>query len=199
GLFTYLGPASVQQPAKLGPVHTQRLFGHRVPPCVGPWGPTVGEGVGEVGQRRRGWWVSPRGRLVDPCRQVAEAIKGRCRATVVRPAPCARFVPVRGRQSPNDGHRAHGGGGMAARGHEDRDVRVLVVGWFSFLDGEATAGDVEAAETVCTELDAAGITHETAWSPNFRPEGLDLDEAEERDYSDLVFVCGPLSGPQVQD
>ncbi|HIY41350.1 MAG TPA: polysaccharide pyruvyl transferase family protein [Candidatus Nocardiopsis merdipullorum] len=88
---------------------------------------------------------------------------------------------------------------MAARGHEDRNVRVLVVGWFSFLDGEATAGDVGAAETVCTELDAAGITHETAWSPNFRPEGLDLDEAEERDYSDLVFVCGPLSGPQVQD
>lgn len=77
-------------------------------------------------------------------------------------------------------------------------ARVLVVGWFSFVDGEATAGDVGAAEAVCAELDAAGFTHETAWSPRFRPEGLSLDEARERGHTDLVFVCGPVSGPQIR-
>lgn len=80
----------------------------------------------------------------------------------------------------------------------DGQARVLVVGWFSFVDGEATAGDVGAAEAVCAELAAAGISHETAWSPHFRPEGLSLGEAEERGHTDLVFVCGPVSGHQVR-
>lgn len=77
--------------------------------------------------------------------------------------------------------------------------RVLVTGWFSFLHGEATAGDVGAAETVCARLGAAGIPHDVAWSPVFRPEGMDLEEAEGRDYSDLVFVCGPAGGEQIRD
>lgn len=78
-------------------------------------------------------------------------------------------------------------------------MRVLVTGWFSFLHGEATAGDVGAAETVCAALRSAGIPHDVAWSPVFRPEGLDLDEAQGRDYSDLVFVCGPLGGEQPRE
>lgn len=88
---------------------------------------------------------------------------------------------------------------MDGRERGNLNTRVLVVGWFSFLDGEATAGDVGAAETVCAELTSAGITHETAWSPNFRPGGPSLDEVEARDYSDLVFVCGPVSGRQIRD
>nr|WP_152498635.1 polysaccharide pyruvyl transferase family protein [Nocardiopsis prasina] len=77
--------------------------------------------------------------------------------------------------------------------------RVLVAGWFSFLHGEATAGDVGAAEAVGATLRSAGIRYEVAWSPVFRPDGLTLDEAEKRDYSDLVFVCGPVGGEQVRD
>lgn len=77
--------------------------------------------------------------------------------------------------------------------------RVLVTGWFSFRHGEATAGDVGAAETVGVALRSAGIPHDVAWSPVFRPQGLDLQEAEERDYSTLVFVCGPVAGEQVRD
>lgn len=66
--------------------------------------------------------------------------------------------------------------------------RVLVTGWSSFLHGEATAGDVGAAETVGAALRSAGIPQDVAWSPVFRPEGLDLAEEERRDYSDLVVT-----------
>ncbi|HZP52712.1 polysaccharide pyruvyl transferase family protein [Actinocrinis sp.] len=85
----------------------------------------------------------------------------------------------------------------AGRAIADNAKRVLLVGWFSFLHGEATAGDVLAWRAVCAELERAGIAHDTAWSPVFRPGGLILDAARPEDYSDLVFVCGPLHGPQI--
>ncbi|SFW84280.1 polysaccharide pyruvyl transferase family protein [Amycolatopsis australiensis] len=77
-------------------------------------------------------------------------------------------------------------------------MRVLLTGWASFLHGEATAGDVlslRAAETALTE---AGIGHEVAWSPGFRPGTLHLPDAPPEDYTHVVFVCGPLHGPQVR-
>lgn len=77
--------------------------------------------------------------------------------------------------------------------------RVLLVGWFSFLDGEATAGDILAWQTVRDQLERERIEHETAWSPVFRPGGLTLDAARPQDYSHMVFVCGPVHGPQVAD
>ncbi|WP_055590119.1 polysaccharide pyruvyl transferase family protein [Streptacidiphilus griseoplanus] len=70
--------------------------------------------------------------------------------------------------------------------------RVLLTGWFSFLHGEATAGDVLALEAVRRALDGAGIPHDTAWSPAFRPDGLSLDRAAPDRYRQLVFVCGPV-------
>ena len=36
-------------------------------------------------------------------------------------------------------------------------ARVLIVGWPSFIHGEATAGDVLAMEAVAAELDWAGV------------------------------------------
>lgn len=86
---------------------------------------------------------------------------------------------------------------LAGRAIAPRAKRVLLVGWFSFLHGEATAGDVLAWRAVRDELDRAGIAHDTVWSPVFRPGGLILDAARPQDYSDLVFVCGPLHGPQI--
>lgn len=71
-------------------------------------------------------------------------------------------------------------------------MRVLITGWFSFTDGEATAGDVLAAEAVAGALDDAGIAHDTAWSPVFRPGALHLDDADPADYTHLVFACGPI-------
>lgn len=77
--------------------------------------------------------------------------------------------------------------------------RVLVTGWPSFLHGEATAGDVLAMEAVRRALTGAGMACDLAWSPVFRPGGLDLDGADPGDYTDVVFVCGPAHGEQVRD
>lgn len=75
--------------------------------------------------------------------------------------------------------------------------RILVTGWFSFTDGEATAGDLLALTAVLDTLRKAGHTADVAWSPGFRPESLLLEDVEPERYSHLVFVCGPLSGQQV--
>ncbi|NYE48230.1 hypothetical protein HDA32_003350 [Spinactinospora alkalitolerans] len=77
-------------------------------------------------------------------------------------------------------------------------MRVLVTGWFSFVDGEATAGDVGSARTVAEALSGAGVEHDIAWSPMFRPEGPSLDEADPGRYSHVLFVCGPAHGEQVR-
>ncbi|MEV1008519.1 polysaccharide pyruvyl transferase family protein [Streptomyces sp. NPDC049881] len=73
--------------------------------------------------------------------------------------------------------------------------RTLVTGWFSLVDGEATAGDVLALSRVCEVLDARGVPYDVAWSPRFRPGGLSLEAARPEDYARLIFVCGPLHGP----
>jgi hypothetical protein len=71
-------------------------------------------------------------------------------------------------------------------------TRVLLTGWFSFLDGEATGGDVLAAEALRRALRRAAVPYDTAWSPAFRPHALHLETAEPGDYSHVVFVCGPV-------
>ncbi|MEU5714561.1 polysaccharide pyruvyl transferase family protein [Streptomyces sp. NPDC020403] len=75
--------------------------------------------------------------------------------------------------------------------------RVLVTGWFSFRDGEVTAGDALAQRAVSQALGRLGIAHDTAWSPVFEPGGLTLDAARPEDYGDLLFVCGPVHGEQI--
>ena len=76
-------------------------------------------------------------------------------------------------------------------------VRVLLTGWFTFLHGEVTAGDVLALEAVQRALDRAGIGYETAWSPVFRTGSLRIEDAVPGRYTHLVFVCGPLHGEPV--
>ncbi|MER5214430.1 polysaccharide pyruvyl transferase family protein [Streptomyces sp. NPDC002838] len=78
-------------------------------------------------------------------------------------------------------------------------MRILLTGWFSFRDGEATAGDVLALRRVEDVLGPAGIPYEVVWSPGFRPGAPHLDQVRPEDYSHLVFVCGPLHGPQVEE
>ncbi|MGP3969923.1 polysaccharide pyruvyl transferase family protein [Streptomyces sp. 6N223] len=75
--------------------------------------------------------------------------------------------------------------------------RALVSGWFSFLEGEATAGDVLALRRVEQVLSELGVAYDVAFSPRFLPGGLTLDEAEPGDYALLLFVCGPLHGAQL--
>ncbi len=76
--------------------------------------------------------------------------------------------------------------------------RVLIVGWPSFLHGEATAGDVLAMEAARAALTAAGIPCDLAWSPVFRPAGRTLEDSPPQDYTHLVFTCGPVHGWQVE-
>lgn len=76
-------------------------------------------------------------------------------------------------------------------------ARVLVTGWPSLPDGEATAGDVLAMDAVAGRLAAAGVPSDLAWSPVLRPGGLTLEAADPGRYSHLVFACGPLAGPGV--
>jgi hypothetical protein len=79
-------------------------------------------------------------------------------------------------------------------------VRALLVGWFSFLHGEATAGDVLSMQAVEACLTSAGIAHDVAWSPVMCPSGgLRLDDALPGGYTHLVFVCGPVHGPHVRE
>ncbi|HEX2312374.1 MAG TPA: polysaccharide pyruvyl transferase family protein [Thermomonospora sp.] len=77
-------------------------------------------------------------------------------------------------------------------------MRVLITGWPSFLNGEATAGDVLAMEAVRDALDEVGVPCDMAWSPVFRPSGPSLAEVDPARYTHLVFACGPLVGEQVQ-
>ncbi|HLL37393.1 MAG TPA: polysaccharide pyruvyl transferase family protein [Streptomyces sp.] len=77
--------------------------------------------------------------------------------------------------------------------------RILLTGWFTFRDGEATAGDVLALARVEETLRRAGRPYDVVWSPGFRPEAPHLDDVRPERYSHLVFVCGPLHGPQIED
>jgi hypothetical protein len=76
---------------------------------------------------------------------------------------------------------------------------ILVTGWFSFLHGEATAGDVLALARVERVLREAGLAYDVVWSPGFRADGTHFDDVDPAAYSRLVFVCGPVHGPQVEE
>jgi hypothetical protein len=78
-------------------------------------------------------------------------------------------------------------------------VKVALTGWFSFRDGEITAGDLLALESVCRALDAMGLEHDSFWSPVFRPEGPSLSSLPtSASYTHMIFVCGPLHGEPVE-
>jgi Polysaccharide pyruvyl transferase len=69
--------------------------------------------------------------------------------------------------------------------------KVLVAGWFSFEWGRATAGDLLAGDLACEWLESAGVSYDVAVAPPFRG-GVDWRSTNPRDYSHLVFVCGPF-------
>jgi hypothetical protein len=78
-------------------------------------------------------------------------------------------------------------------------ARIALTGWFSFLDGEVTAGDLLALRAVQEALDAAGLPYDTFWSPGFRPGGPALDALPvPAPYDRMLFVCGPLHGEPVR-
>lgn len=77
-------------------------------------------------------------------------------------------------------------------------MRVLITGWPSFCDGEATAGDVLSIQAVRDYLVEVGIDVDVAWSAGLRSDGLHLEQAHPPAYTHLLFVCGPVHGRQVR-
>ncbi|HXV93155.1 MAG TPA: polysaccharide pyruvyl transferase family protein [Pseudonocardia sp.] len=69
--------------------------------------------------------------------------------------------------------------------------RALVAGYFSFDGGHATAGDLMVRDVVCAWLDEAGRPYDVALAPPF-PGGVDWRAVDPRDYSHVVFACGPF-------
>ena len=106
-------------------------------------------------------------------------------------------VPV-GRITDELGADRDGGMGPVAENAPHPALRVLVAGWASFLDGEATGGDVLSMRRVCGVLDSANIPHDSVWSPGFLPDAMHLADADPGAYSHLLFVCGPAHGEQVR-
>jgi hypothetical protein len=70
-------------------------------------------------------------------------------------------------------------------------VRTLVAGWFSFEQMGATAGDLMARDVACDWLERAGHSYDVALAFPFSG-GVDWRMVEPRDYSHVVFVCGPF-------
>ncbi|RZQ60229.1 polysaccharide pyruvyl transferase family protein [Amycolatopsis suaedae] len=77
-------------------------------------------------------------------------------------------------------------------------MRVLLTGWPSFVDGEATAGDLLSMRRVADALAALGVPADQVHSPNLYPGGPDLATVDPDAYSHLVFACGPAHGEQVR-
>ena len=69
--------------------------------------------------------------------------------------------------------------------------RALVAGWFSFDWMGASAGDLMARDVVTGWLDQAGIAFDVAMTAHLGG-GVLVDQVDPADYSDLIFVCGPL-------
>jgi hypothetical protein len=75
-------------------------------------------------------------------------------------------------------------------------MKTLVMGWFSYELYGATAGDLLACDLACEWLREAGHTVDVAFAPPFT-RGVDWRAVEPREYSHLVFVCGPFGDNDV--
>lgn len=70
-------------------------------------------------------------------------------------------------------------------------MKALVAGWFSFVDGHATAGDLLTRDVVCDWLDRMELSHDVALAAPFMG-GVDWRRVDSRSYSHVLFVCGPF-------
>ncbi len=68
---------------------------------------------------------------------------------------------------------------------------ALVAGYFSYEDGFATFGDIEAMKVTCQWLEKAGINYDVACHHLNGLVGLPLKNVNPDVYDIFVFVCGP--------
>ncbi len=76
-------------------------------------------------------------------------------------------------------------------------MRALVIGWASFRHGESTPVDVLGMRRIDAALSAAAVPHDLAWSPPYRPGGVNYEEVDPARYSHVVFAGGRAHGWQV--
>nr|WP_255426587.1 polysaccharide pyruvyl transferase family protein [Pseudonocardia sp. C8] len=73
----------------------------------------------------------------------------------------------------------------------------MVAGWPSFVDGEATAGDLLAMARVADAVRGPGRRVEQLLSPVLDPSAESATTADPAGCTHLVFACGPARGAQV--
>ena len=76
-------------------------------------------------------------------------------------------------------------------------MRVLIVGWFSFSNGHATAGDLLSRDLICKWLSEESIAFEFATDPPFTG-GVNWRLTNPGDYSHVIFVCGPFGRGELE-
>lgn len=76
-------------------------------------------------------------------------------------------------------------------------LRVLIVGWFSFHNGHATAGDLLARDLVRDWLTEAGCDTQVAVDLPFT-EGIDWRKTNPSEFDRVVFVCGPFQDGELE-
>jgi hypothetical protein len=70
-------------------------------------------------------------------------------------------------------------------------MKALLAGWFSFEHMGATAGDLLARDVVCEWLSRAECPYDIALARPFKG-GVDWTCVDPKEYSHLIFVCGPF-------
>ena len=83
------------------------------------------------------------------------------------------------------------------RDHPDGPQRLLVTGWFSFEDGQVTAGDVLALRAAEAALTGPGPRVRHRLERRIPAGRLHLEAARPQEYGHLLFVCVPLHGEQI--
>ncbi len=76
-------------------------------------------------------------------------------------------------------------------------MKAIVVGWFSFENGHATAGDLLTRDLACDWLKQAGLAYDIAVAPPF-DDGIQLSSVNPADYTHAVFVCGPFEQGELE-
>jgi hypothetical protein len=75
--------------------------------------------------------------------------------------------------------------------------KALVVGWFSFINGHATAGDLLVRDVICSWLIQIGVLYDIAVAPPFEG-GVDWRTVKQDDYDFVFFVCGPFQKGELE-
>ena len=76
-------------------------------------------------------------------------------------------------------------------------MKVIVVGWFSFAEGHATAGDILAGKLACEWLKQAGCSYDIALVQPFSG-GVNWRCVDPQLYTHVLFVCGPFQKGELE-